>query len=304
MGDMKAGLYLLSARGLAVLEALLKEFGPAVIAYVVTASDSAVENDFRNDIEELATRSGIPVFDRISCPMQMPATRVRFAAGWRWLLREDSREPLVVFHDSLLPRYRGFAPLVSALINGDNEIGVTALLASSEYDTGPILSQVRLSISYPLRISQAIDAVRPLYGKEAVLVFRELQQASWSPIPQDTSRVTYSLWRDEKDYMIDWTLDATMLRRFVDATGDPYRGASTFANGQKVRVTMATEMPEVSIENRTPGKIIFLDNGRPVVVCGTGLLRIDRMVSDGTKTDLLPWTRFRTRFCAEPKTVA
>jgi methionyl-tRNA formyltransferase len=53
-------------------------------------------------------------------------------------------------HDSLLPKYRGFAPLPNALINGEREVGVTALFASEEYDMGDIVCQRRLAVEYPM----------------------------------------------------------------------------------------------------------------------------------------------------------
>ncbi len=65
---------------------------------------------------------------------------------------------------------------------------------------------------------------------------------------------TYSLWRDEADYRIDWHRDSTYLRRFVDALGVPYRGASTLLGGQLCRVLAAEAAPDVVIENRAPGK--------------------------------------------------
>jgi methionyl-tRNA formyltransferase len=204
----------------------------------------------------------------------------------------------VVFHDSLLPRYRGFAPLISSLINAERLLGVTALLGAADYDTGPILGQEMVEVSYPLRIRDAIEAVRPCYAKLAIRVLHEFVSERWAPRPQDESQASYSLWRDDRDYEIDWTSDAATIRRFIDATGYPYRGAATFISGRRLRVLAATERPDVRIENRTPGKIVFLDQGKPIVVCGCGLLAIDELVDDATSASALPWMGFRTRFTA------
>jgi methionyl-tRNA formyltransferase len=296
MSDAPIGLFLLSSRGHSVLTAVLQEFGSSAVAYVVTASDSNVENDYRGEIVTAAERAGVRVIDRKEIAGALPPVVARFTAGWRWLLPENEREPIVVLHDSLLPRYRGFAPLVSALINGERELGVTALLGAAEYDAGPILAQERIAVTYPLRIYDAIEAIRPCYAALATKVLRQLRTRSWQPQVQDETAVSYSLWRDEADYVIDWSLDAPSLRRLVDATGTPYLGATTFADGRKLRVLTATEKPDVRIENRTPGKIIAMEDGQPVVVCGRGLLRINSAIDDQTRTDVLPWTKFRTRF--------
>jgi methionyl-tRNA formyltransferase len=292
----KLGLYLRSARGLSVLVALLREVGAEAIGYVVAAADSAVEKDDHREISEVAKKAGVPVWTRNDLPARLPPVTTRFAAGWRWLLPEVPGEPLVVFHDSLLPSYRGFAPLVTALIARETTLGVTALFGASEYDAGPILRQETVAVSYPLRISEAIEAVRPCYEKLAVAIWQDLVAGSLNPRPQDPKKVSYSLWRDEEDYLIDWGQDAATVRRFVDATGDPYRGAATFAAGKKLRVLEVTERPDVEIGNRAPGKLVFLEHGRPTIVCGRGLVRIEKMVDDQTRGDALPWTRFRTRF--------
>ena len=82
-------------------------------------------------------------------------------AGWRWLL--PSTEKLIVLHDSLLPRYRGFNPLVSQLIDKEERLGVTAFFASDRYDCGDIINQPSIKVSYPLKINEAIERVCNCY---------------------------------------------------------------------------------------------------------------------------------------------
>jgi methionyl-tRNA formyltransferase len=300
MNKGAVGLYLMSTRGLSVLTALLQEVGSGGVAYVVTASDPGVENDGCAEITAIAKRANVRVWDRREMPVAPPPVAARLAAGWRWMLPPSEREPLVVFHDSLLPRYRGFAPLVNALINAETTLGVTALVAAADYDSGPILAQEPVAIEYPLRIAEAIERVRPCYARLAVRVVRDLSENKWAPRPQDERQASYSLWRDEADYSIDWSMDAATIRRWVDATGSPFRGAATFAGERKLRVLAASERTDVNIENRTPGKIIFLEQGQPIVVCGRGLLRIEHLLDDQTRLAVLPWTKFRTRFTAFP----
>ena len=85
------------------------------------------------------------------------------------------------------------------------------------------------------------------------------------------------------------------IRRFVDALGWPYLGASTLLNGQLHRVLAVEPEPDVRIENCTPGKVLFVRVGQSVVVCGTGLLRLTALrTSAGGKA--LPLARFRSRF--------
>jgi methionyl-tRNA formyltransferase len=82
----------------------------------------------------------------------------------------------------------------------------------------------------------------------------------------------------------------------VDAVGHPYRGASALVDGRLVRIVEARERADVRVENRVPGKVIFMEQGRPVVVCGEGLLKVESMVDDATGASLLPLGKFRLRF--------
>ncbi|TML27511.1 MAG: hypothetical protein E6G35_09450 [Actinobacteria bacterium] len=271
---MPVTLFLMTRKGLAVLDAVVNRYGPSAVGRVVGAADPAVELDYAPDGYCLAV-------------------------GWRWLVRGTDR--LAVIHDSLLPRYRGFAPLVSCLVNGEPRIGATALLASAGYDEGDILAQEAVDVSYPIRVADAIELLAPVYARLAVgFVGQVLAGGPVTGTPQDHSRATYALWRDDEDYRIDWTRPAGWIRRFVDVVGHPYRGASALVGDRLVRVLAAQERPDVPVENRTAGKVILVDGGRPVVVCGEGLLRIDRLVDDATGEPLLPLARFRTRFGWRP----
>jgi methionyl-tRNA formyltransferase len=113
--------------------------------------------------------------------------------------------------------------------------------------------------------------------------------------PQSVVEASYSLWRDNEDYFVDWRAPATTIRRTVDALGFPYKGAASTLAGKVVRILKAEALSDVTIANRTPGKVIFVHDSKPVVVCGEGLLRIDELVDD-LGSSLLPLSRFRTRF--------
>ena len=198
-----------------------------------------------------------------------------FLVGWQYLLPAFTPST-VVFHDSLLPRYRGFAPTVTALINGDREIGVTALSPTDAVDEGPIIAQRALSISYPVKIQTALELQAGLMTEIAVDIVDQWRRGELSSTPQQESAATYSIWRDDADYEIDWSNSAAAIERFVNAVGHPYAGARTKVGGvETVRVLDVTVLPDMAFEIRQAGKIWSLDNGRPIVICGDGMLRID-----------------------------
>lgn len=285
-------LYLMNQKGWSVLSALLDHFGPDAIAHVVTSRDAAMAKDYYTEITELCMQHHVPVYDRSA--KDLPAARYKIAIGWRWIIADEKN--LIVLHDSLLPKYRGFAPLVNALVNGEPEIGVTALFASSEYDKGEIIGQLATSVSYPITIGMAIDLVSSLYEDLVVGIVGKLGSGkNIHSVPQDETKATYSLWREEEDYCINWNQSATAIRRFIDAVGFPFKGASAVADGKQIRIIQAEELDDVKIENRDPGKIIFMNEGQPVVVCGNGLIKITGMTNE-TGMSLLPFSKFRTRF--------
>ncbi len=204
-----------------------------------------------------------------------------FVVGWQYLLNTDER--YVVFHDSLLPKYRGFAPLVTALLKGDSTIGVSAIKPSKEADRGPVYCQVAVEIKYPIKVREALEHLSTVYEKAGRQVLEAYSQQSLQAWEQDEKLATYSLWRDEIDYHIDWSSSASYIRRFVDSLGWPYGGAKTYMARNWLRVNDVTEIVDLEFEVRQPGKVWALEKGRPIVVCGSGLLRIDSACHlDGT----------------------
>lgn len=215
------------------------------------------------------------------------------AVGWSYLIESDK---LFVIHDSILPKYRGFNPLVTALIKGDTEIGATFLKAVNEVDAGPVYAQEILEVEYPMKIQEALDKVSNIYfnfGKKLIDILSD--RKIYPIIEQDIRGVSYSVWRDDDDYNINWNSEATFIKRFVDAVGFPYLGASTLLNNTKVRVLESQVYKDLKIENNTPGKIFTIEDGCPVVLCGSGLLKILNLQSLSGE-NLLPWRKLKSRF--------
>ncbi len=287
--------FLMGRKGLDVLHMVINKYEASCISEICCARDANVRVDYYEEIREMCVAHNIPFFDR------KESFHIRgfytIAVSWRWLIDLNSSTKLIVFHDSLLPRYRGFAPLVSSLINGEKQIGVSAIFAENEYDRGGIIAQSSTRITYPIKISEAIEQVSINYQEVADnIIDKIIKGALIHADVQDESLATYSLWRDEEDYRIDWRSSAEYIKRFVDAVGPPYKGASSYLNGEKVRINDVEVIEDVKIENRATGKVIFLDNQCPVVVCGKGLLKIEEITSDESPYSLIKVSKFRSRF--------
>jgi methionyl-tRNA formyltransferase len=219
--------------------------------------------------------------------------------GWRYLIPEPAIRELesnvVVAHDSLLPKHRGFAPLVTAMIAGDSQTGVTFFRVGTAVDNGDVFWQGKVTIERHDTIGSLIRKTLPLY-REGVLRFcrGEFRDAA----PQDESQATYSIWRDSDDYYIDWSQEAEFIERSVRALGTPYSGARTFLGGKVVVLQQVEVVADLPFSIRQPGKVWALDKaGNPTVVCGKGMLKICAAMVDG-KT-VLPLNALRLRFDAK-----
>jgi methionyl-tRNA formyltransferase len=167
---MKAALFLMTNKGYEVLRTLLEAGFTAAIDKVIIGLDPAVVHDYSAEIMQLCEKNKVVYF--FSNQEYTISASYVLAVSWRWMVKVQDFK-LIVLHDSLLPKYRGFAPLVNALINGDDVLGVTALFASEEYDRGAIILQKTTPIQYPITINEAILKVSTLYS-EIVLEIRPL----------------------------------------------------------------------------------------------------------------------------------
>ena len=289
--NKQVAFYLLTGKGYGVLKEFIKTFSAVAIEVVFIGQDKNTENDYYNEIKQLCVDNNILFFDR-NAEYEIKSEYV-FAVSWRWLIKTDKK--LIVLHDSLLPQYRGFAPLVNMLINGEKKIGVTALFANEDYDCGDIIVQKSVDVAYPITIKAAINLITPLYSELVnVIVADYFQAVDIVGKKQSDKEATYSLWRDEEDYFINWNDSAINIKRFIDAVGYPYKSACSMVDNRTVRIKKSTVIDDLKIENRDVGKVIFFKENYPVVVCKEGLLRLD-LVEDEDRNEI-KFQKFRLKF--------
>lgn len=290
-------------KGREVLRGLRSAF-PELPLLVCTRPDPGVRDGAGAQIQELVDREGLETCawsDVTKGAAWLAERRVTaiLLVGWRFLVPERVLQALpervIVAHDSLLPRYRGFAPLPTALINGDAEVGVSVFLAERDVDTGPIVYQGRVAVQPDDRIADLIERIAPLYVQGMVHVVGALVEDCLESRPQDHAAATHSLWRDDGDYFVDWREPAERIERTIRALGPPYAGARARLGERVVVLDTAAVEEDLVFEHRQPGKVWRLSEaGEPVVVCGTGMLRLTRVIEGGR--ELLPMKRLRVRF--------
>jgi methionyl-tRNA formyltransferase len=190
----------------------------------------------------------------------------------RWLLEIPSLGAFNL-HASLLPKYRGAAPVQWAVANGESETGVTTMKLDQGMDTGDILLQERVRIGSQ---ETAVDLQERLAGIGADLLLHTinlLESNELHPIKQDSTLATYAPSLKKEDGLICWEQSTAhevynRIRAF-----NPWPGTYTLINGQVLRIWSAIPQ-EVSVDAHSPGTLVQVSSEGPVVVCARGFLRL------------------------------
>jgi methionyl-tRNA formyltransferase len=178
-------------------------------------------------------------------------------------------------HASLLPKYRGAAPVAAAILAGEEETGVTIMLMDEGMDTGPILSQATCSIS-PQDTRESLSANLAQLGADLLIdtlphwLAAEDMANEIEPRPQDHSQATYSRIIAKQDGLIDWSQSAVEIWRRSRAYY-PWPSTYTHWRGRLLKVLRAEALSQWSGEGK-PGQVMALDAGLAVATGGGALL--------------------------------
>ena len=178
-------------------------------------------------------------------------------------------------HASLLPRWRGAAPIQRAILAGDTETGVTIMQMNEGLDTGDLLRRQSIPITDDDTAGSLHDKLAALGGQ---LIVRTLAQSS-QPLAQDNRAATYAAKIDKREARIRWTDSAQQIHRQIRAF-NPHPGAGTLFDGVSIKLWRARAC---SRGVATPGEIIDVSGGHLVVACGEDALEILEMQRAGGK---------------------
>jgi methionyl-tRNA formyltransferase len=239
-----------------------------------------------SSVQLLAERHGLP----LRCPASLrdPATQAEFnalgaeaavVAAYGQILPPamltGPRCGCLNVHASLLPRWRGAAPVQRALLAGDPQTGITIMQMEPGLDTGSILMQRALPIGPGASAAQLTDELAALGGRLIVAALAALSEGALAPRPQPTDGITYAPKIDREEGRLDWRRPAVELERRVRAF-DPSPGAFFERRGERIRVIAAAVVAEMA--GQPPG--VVLDD-RLTVACGACALRLLRLLRPG-----------------------
>ncbi len=242
-------------------------------------------------VKQCAVRHGLPVEQPATLreasaveQLQRWSADVMIVAAYGLLLPQailqTPRLGCINIHASLLPRWRGAAPIQRAIAAGDVESGVTIMQMEAGLDTGPMLLARAVSIDARETAASLHDRLASL-GAEALLeALDAIAHGAATPRAQPAEGVTYAAKIRKEEAAIDWSRSAAEIDRLIRAF-DPWPVAETRWNGQQLRIWQA--MPIDSSASPDPGKVLATGAAGIDVGTGKGVLRLTRVQSAGRK---------------------
>ena len=190
---------------------------------------------------------------------------------------------IINVHASLLPKYRGAAPIQWSILNGDKETGVTIMQTEAGIDTGDIISVEKTLIAPEETAGELFDRLSYIGAELLVKTLDAIEQGTATFTPQDHSSATHVKMLKKSDGMLDFGNNCETLVNFVRGM-NPWPCAFTFLNGKMLKVYKAEKVGNIDISKFTDGQVIFADDKNGLVVkCKDGALRLCIIQLEGKK---------------------
>ena len=294
----------------AVLRRLVRWPGGDVVA-VYTQPDRPAGRGHKltpSPVKKLAQELGLPVHQPLNFRQEgavdelaalKPDLLVVAAYGLilpQWVL-DLPRLGCLNIHASLLPRWRGAAPIHRAIEAGDAETGVTIMQMDAGLDTGDMLLAERVPIGARATTARLHDELAALGGRLIVPALHQAGAGTLAPVPQPAEGVSYAHKIDKHEAAIDWAQPAEVIERRVRAF-DPFPGASTQAGDALIKIWRSEIDSTLRLSNQRPGQILSVNEAGVTVACGAAALRLTELQRPGGKR--LPAREFLAGFALAP----
>jgi len=244
-------------------------------------------------VKEAALRLGIPVFqpERVTDAAFLEQLRslqpdlgvvVAYGRILPGSLIDLPRLGMINVHASLLPRWRGAAPIQRAILAGDSETGICIMRLEAGLDTGPVFAQRRMPIDERTTAADLSDSLAALGATALLEVIARLETGAAHAQPQAITGVTYANKIEKSEALIDWHADAAQISRQVRAF-NPWPVAETRLNGLQLRIWRAHRAVEESPVAAAPGTVLGMRSGALHVSCGRGELAVTTLQLAGRR---------------------
>ena len=183
-------------------------------------------------------------------------------------------------HASLLPKYRGAAPIQRAVMNGDRYTGVTTMMTDAGMDTGDILLKEVIPVPVDMTAGELHDILMDIGAGLLSETLLKLGEGGLEATPQDDDFATYAPMLKKEESIVDWAKSASIIHDKVRAL-NPWPGCFTKYNGKRMRI-IASDYETVP-HDKLPGTVAGLGPDGLMVACGLGFLRVLRLQFENGK---------------------
>ena len=183
-------------------------------------------------------------------------------------------------HYSLLPKYRGAAPVTWTIINGEEKGGVTTMQLVEQLDAGPIYLQEEIKLDQHETTGSLQARLAPVGGQLLLNTIGGLKNNSLQPRYQEESCATFAPVIKKEDGLVDWTQSAVTIERRIRAF-TPWPSAYTYLHGKLLKIHRAT--PIQTNRSGTPGEIVRADSGGFWIATGNGTLSLEEVQLENKK---------------------
>ncbi|MER3522330.1 MAG: methionyl-tRNA formyltransferase [Acidimicrobiia bacterium] len=204
---------------------------------------------------------------------------------------EIFRNGILNLHFSLLPRWRGAAPVQRAILAGDTTTGVCTMLIDEGLDTGPVLECEATQIEPRERAGELEARLAEIGARLVIRSLEAILEGTARPKPQPADGVTYAPPLKREECQIDWSKSAFDIERLVRAA-HPSPCAFTYLRGKLIKIHRAFAISEASLPEwgrrpgKSPGDVVVDENGQLRVVCGDGILVLEEVQPEGKRVML------------------
>lgn len=181
-------------------------------------------------------------------------------------------------HPSLLPRWRGAAPIQRALMNGDTTTGVTVFRLVEEMDAGPILSQIEIAVSLAATSSELLETLALTGSQMAIDGVKSIIEGSCQFLEQNSESATVAPKINKAEAQVSWFQNSTQIHNTVRALASS-AGAFMVVGGKRLKLWSTAP---IETEGQ-PGQLVSFIDGDPVVACAEGALRLLEVQSEGKR---------------------
>ena len=239
----------------------------------------------QSPVKQLAEQHKLPVFQpETAADLKLPKVDVLIVVAYGMILPAALlNQPgygCINIHTSLLPRWRGAAPIQRAIQAGDKETGITIMQIDPRLDTGPILLQKKCTISANETAGSLHDKLADLGAECLLATLEKLAAQQLIPQPQDDALATIAKKISKSEAQLDWSRSAIELEQTIRAF-NPAPVAHTELNGIKLRIWQA-EISEQTT-NSKPGSIVNCNKAGIEIATGDGILRLLKIQPPGKR---------------------